>query len=74
MNDRGRFAGALWAAYENLAMVVGLGSLGLICLAWLPFAMVLQWLLPRRLGQRLGRWMISFGFRLYLRILTTFCA
>jgi 1-acyl-sn-glycerol-3-phosphate acyltransferase len=64
----------LWAAYEHVAMVVGLGSLGLICLSWLPFAMVLQRLLPRRLGQRIGRSMASFGFRIYLRILTTFCA
>ena len=74
MNDRGRFAGALWAAYEHVAMVIGLGSLALLCLSWLPFAMVLQWLLPRRLGQGLGRSVISFGFRLYLRVLTTFCA
>ena len=74
MNERGRFAGALWAFYEHVAMVIGLGSLGLICLSWLPFAMVLQWLMPRRLGQRVGRWMITFGFRLYLRILSTFCA
>ena len=74
MNDRGHFAGALWAAYEHVAMVIGLGSLGLICLGWLPIAGVLQWLLPRRLGQRIGRSAISFGFRLYLRILTTFCA
>lgn len=74
MNDRGRFASALWATYEHLAMMIGLGSLGLICLIWLPFAMVLHWLLPRRLGQRIGRSVIAFGFRFYLRILTTFCA
>jgi 1-acyl-sn-glycerol-3-phosphate acyltransferase len=74
MNDRGHFAGALWAAYEQVAMVIGLGSLGLICLGWLPFAGVLQLMLPRRLGQRIGRSVISHGFRLYLRILTTFCA
>lgn len=74
MNEQRRFAGALWTAYEHLAMVVGLGSLALLCLIWLPFAMVLHWLLPRRLGQRIGRFMVSLGFRLYLRILTTFCA
>ncbi len=28
----------LWAVYEHIAMVVGLGSLALMCLAWLPFA------------------------------------
>jgi 1-acyl-sn-glycerol-3-phosphate acyltransferase len=74
MNERGRFAGGFWAVYEHLSMVVGLGSLGLLCLIWLPFAMVLHGVLPRRLGQRMGRSTISFGFRLYLRILVTFCA
>jgi 1-acyl-sn-glycerol-3-phosphate acyltransferase len=60
--------------YESIAMVVGLGSLGLLCLIWLPPAMVLQLLLPRRLGKAIGRRMISFGFRLYLQILGRFCA
>ena len=55
-------------------MVVGLGSLGLLCLIWLPPALVLQLILPRRLGQAIGRRMISFGFRLYLRILSRLCA
>jgi 1-acyl-sn-glycerol-3-phosphate acyltransferase len=61
-------------AYEHLAMLVGLGSLALLCLVWLPCALILNFLLPRRLGQPCGRAMISFGFRLYLRILTVFCA
>ncbi len=60
-------------AREFLAMVAGLGMLGLLCLLWLPFAMLLQPLLPERLGQPLGRRMIMAGFRFYLRFLETFC-
>jgi len=54
-------------------MFIGLASLAVICLAWLPFAMILYPLLPVELGQRLGRWVITLGFRIYLQILTTLC-
>ena len=74
MSEPLRTRGPLWALYERVAMHVGLGSLGLLCLSWLPFAMLLHPLLPRALGQRLGRQTISFGFRLYLRLLETLCA
>jgi 1-acyl-sn-glycerol-3-phosphate acyltransferase len=60
--------------YEYVAMVIGLGFLGFLCLVWLPFAMVLHALLPRRLGQPVGRFLIMVGFRIYLRYLTIFCA
>lgn len=66
--------GPLWHLYERVAMMVGLGSLGLICLAWLPFALLLAPLLPRRAGQRLGRRVIRLGFRGYLRLLALLCA
>jgi 1-acyl-sn-glycerol-3-phosphate acyltransferase len=66
-------ANPLWRAYEGLSMVVGLGALALICLAWLPFALVLHPLLPRRLGQTLGRRCISYGFRFYLGLLELLC-
>ncbi|MEJ1730842.1 1-acyl-sn-glycerol-3-phosphate acyltransferase, partial [Escherichia coli] len=46
----------------------------LVCLSWLPFAAVLHPILPRRIGQRLGRLAIMVGFRIYLRILTLLCA
>jgi 1-acyl-sn-glycerol-3-phosphate acyltransferase len=65
---------ALWLVYEHVAMVLGLGFLALLCLLWLPFAMVLHVLLPRRLGQPVGRLLIMAGFRIYLRFLTVFCA
>lgn len=54
-------------------MAIGLGSLALLCLAWLPFAMLLHPLLPRSLGRRLGRQVISRGFRFYLGLLQVFC-
>jgi 1-acyl-sn-glycerol-3-phosphate acyltransferase len=63
----------LWSLYEHLAMVVGLGSLAAICLTWLPFAMLLHPVLPRRLGQTIGRQVIMRGFRLYLHILRGLC-
>jgi 1-acyl-sn-glycerol-3-phosphate acyltransferase len=74
MTDRWRAGNPLWMAYEYLAMVIGLGSLAVLCLIWLPGALLLDFLLPRRLGQTVGRSVISWGFRLYLRILTIFCA
>lgn len=64
----------LFHAYEHVAMVLGLGFLAQLCLLWLPFALVLQPLLPRRWGQPLGRRMIMGGFRFYLWFLGVFCA
>lgn len=66
--------GLFWGGYEWLAMLAGWLFLGLLCLFWLPFAMVLYPLLPRRAGQSLGRYMIMLGFRLYLWFLQRFCA
>ncbi len=74
MNDPQRAGNPLWMAYETLAMLLGLGVLALLCLIWLPFALLLQLLLPRRLGQPLGRWAIMAGFRLYLGFLRLSCA
>ena len=74
MTEPCRAGNPLWMAYEYFAMIVGLGSLALLCLIWLPCALIFNFLLPRRLGQPFGRAMISWGFRFYLRILTMFCA
>jgi len=57
-----------WYAY--FCLYAGLGALGLLCLAWLPFAIVLHPLLPARLGRRLGRGVITAAFRFYLFILS----
>lgn len=69
-----RAAHAAWRAYERLAMVLGLGFLGLLCLVWLPFAALLHPLLPRRRGQPLGRRVIMAACRVYLGFLRLFCA
>lgn len=74
MTDRGSSRRPLWIAYETVAMLAGLGALAAICLAWLPFALLFHPLLPRRLGQPLGRRFIAGGFRVYLRFLELFCA
>lgn len=55
-------------------MVIGLGSLALVCLAWLPFAALLHPVLPRRAGQWLGRRVIMGTFRCYLSLLSLLCA
>lgn len=70
---RGPLARAVFAAYEVLAMVLGLGVLAAICLAWLPPALVLDRLLPEAPGRRVGRLVIMSCFRFYLRFLTLFC-
>jgi 1-acyl-sn-glycerol-3-phosphate acyltransferase len=67
----GRF---FWHGYEVAAMLLGLGLLALICLAWTPPALLLYPLLPPRTGQRVGRLAIRLGFRLYLALLTLLCA
>lgn len=74
MTDRGRSGNPLWIAYETVAMVIGLGTLALICLGWLPFALIFKPLLPQRWGRPIGRGFISKGFRFYLRTLEILCA
>ena len=74
MSQPSRTGNPLWMAYETLAMLLGLGMLALLCLLWLPFALLFHLVLPRRLGQPLGRWTIMAGFRFYLGFLQAFCA
>lgn len=59
-------AGLLPRLCGYLRLYTGLGLLGLICLAWTPLALLLYPLLPESTGRRLGRWVISTGFRVYL--------
>lgn len=74
MAERRPSAHPLWALYERLAMVVGLGSLAIICLGWLPVALLARPLLPEAVGRTLGRRFICGGFRFYLHILERLCA
>jgi 1-acyl-sn-glycerol-3-phosphate acyltransferase len=66
-------AQTLHAAYEVLAMGLGLGMLAVICLIWVPVALPLYLLLPRNWGRRIGRLAIMVSFRFYLWFLTVFC-
>lgn len=54
-------------------MFMGLGALALICLFWLPFALVLL-VLPRAWRVSLGRRVIALSFTAYLGFLRLFCA
>lgn len=74
MSEALRPRGLLWSLYERLAMHLGLGGLSLMCLAWLPLAMLLYPLLPAGAGKRLGRRVIHLAFRFYLRMLERLCA
>lgn len=68
-----RLPGPLWRVYETIAMVFGLGLFGLLCLGWLPFALVLL-PLPGQGRRRLARRMHSLMLRFYLGCLTYICA
>lgn len=56
----------LQRSVDTLRLCLGLGGLGVICLLWTPFALILSPLLTQRAGARLGRYAIMRGFRLYL--------
>lgn len=61
----------LWQnLYEYFALYLGLTTLAVLCLLWLPVATVLHLVLPARFGGVLGRYAITVGFRLYLSVLT----
>jgi 1-acyl-sn-glycerol-3-phosphate acyltransferase len=60
---------AVRTAYEYVALYLGLGLLGLGCLAWCLAAAGLYPVLPRREATRLGRAAIMGGFRFYLTVL-----
>lgn len=59
------------AAYAYLCLYTGLVALGLVCLAWLPVALVLQLMLPVRWGRWIGRRVITYVFRFYLWLLSS---
>lgn len=68
-----RALGPLWSVYEAIAMVLGLGMLGVLCLGWLPFALALL-PLPGQWRRRLARRTHSCVLRFYLGFLSFFCA
>jgi 1-acyl-sn-glycerol-3-phosphate acyltransferase len=62
-----------WRLYAPVAMVLGLGTLAVLCLAWTPFALVAQWVFPANRTLRVGRMAIHRVFNIYTRFLTLFC-
>jgi len=56
-------------AYEYLVYYGGLALFAAMCLVWSLVAIPLGRLLPKRKGIRLGRLVVMFGFRIYLRVL-----
>ncbi len=52
-------------AYEFFALYTSLALLGVICLSWSVFALPLYYVLPRKLGKKVGRCGIMRGFRIY---------
>ena len=57
-------------AYDALVVYANVIWLGIGCLAWAPFALVLYPVLPERTGRALGRKFMMYGFRLYLAGMT----
>lgn len=51
--------------YEYFALYSSLALLGFICLTWSLFALPLYYVLPERLGTKVGRAGICYGFRIY---------
>lgn len=62
-------SGPITIAYEYVALILGLGLLGLLCLAWSIIALPLALLPSSNWTRKLGRQAISLGFRFYLRCL-----
>ena len=56
--------------YDFLVIYLGVVWLGILCLAWTPFAMILFLLVPAPRGGALGRYAIMAIFRLYLATLS----
>jgi 1-acyl-sn-glycerol-3-phosphate acyltransferase len=63
----------LHTAYTYVAMVMGLGFLGLICSLGLPIALVLVWF-PVQWRIQVTRRLVALGFTIYLWFLRLFCS
>lgn len=56
--------------YDCLVIYLGVAWLGILCLAWTPFAMILYLLLPAPWGRSLGRYAIMMVFRIFIATLS----
>ena len=61
--------GRLRLAWDALRVYFGLGLLGVMGLLWSLLAAPLYYVLPRKTGLVVGRWLIHTAFRFYLRTL-----
>jgi 1-acyl-sn-glycerol-3-phosphate acyltransferase len=61
--------GPLHVLYEHVATYCGVAFLGVLCLGWSVFAILVPFVLPAGAARRLGRRGITGGFRLYLESL-----
>ena len=62
-----------WKIYSPIALSLGLGMLGMLCALWMPFAYVLNYVLPAKSRHFIGRLAIRIGLNFYLLFLTLFC-
>jgi 1-acyl-sn-glycerol-3-phosphate acyltransferase len=60
---------ALRSAYEHVVFYGSLLAFGIICLSWSLPAAALYPLLPRRVGEPLGRFMMMAGFRFLVKMM-----
>ena len=70
MTDPAVKTNPLWVAYEFLGMLAVIWVFCFISFCWMPFAFLFRFILPKRPGALVGRWVIMWAFRIYLRSLT----
>ncbi len=56
--------------YDYLVIYLGIAWLGILCLVWTPFAMILYLLLPASWARVLGRYAIMMVFRIFIGTLS----
>jgi 1-acyl-sn-glycerol-3-phosphate acyltransferase len=61
--------GRVWSAYEYFVFYGSLAVFGISSLLWSLPAAVLYPLLPRRIGEPLGQFMIMAGFRYFVKVM-----
>ena len=72
MTDSAVKTSPLWYAYEILGLLAVIWVFCFISFCWMPFAFLFRFILPKRTGELVGRWVIMWAYRIYLRSLTLF--
>lgn len=70
MTDPAVKTNPLWGAYEILGLLAVIWVFCFISFCWMPFAFLFRFILPKRPGELVGRRVIMWAFRIYLRSLT----